>query len=191
MNEEENDNDNEEEERRQLEERKRKPLQLDFLNNAASNSTASNSSSTVSNVSVVKNSENTEVDELEEFMQDIHQEVEEIMMNRPEDSSAMPLEPEDEDSEYEIQNNDDELFAYDIILIIRRNTYIHHHNRFASKVAKRKDLAAVDHSKETYQPFKKNFYIESPEIAKLSRKQIELIREEMEHIKIRVSDISI
>lgn len=30
------------------------------------------------------------------------------------------------------------------------------------------DLAAVDHSKVYYQPFRKNFYVEVPELAKLT-----------------------
>jgi ATP-dependent RNA helicase DDX46/PRP5 len=47
---------------------------------------------------------------------------------------------------------------------------------FKSNVPKRKqkkELIKVDHSKFNYPPFRKNFYIEVPEITKMSKEEID------------------
>ncbi|KAJ3096338.1 pre-mRNA processing RNA-helicase [Phlyctochytrium planicorne] len=51
--------------------------------------------------------------------------------------------------------------------------------------AKRKDLATVDHSTISYEPFQKNFYIEPPEIATLTTAEVDIKRAELGGIKIR------
>jgi ATP-dependent RNA helicase DDX46/PRP5 len=40
------------------------------------------------------------------------------------------------------------------------------------KQLKKKTLAVVDHTKVTYIPFKKNFYIEVPEIARMTPEEV-------------------
>lgn len=51
--------------------------------------------------------------------------------------------------------------------------------------AKRKDLASVDHSVMNYEPFRKNFYIEPPELAQLTDAEVEIRRADLGDIKIR------
>ena len=55
------------------------------------------------------------------------------------------------------------------------------------KLAKKgkKDLAIVDHNKIEYLPFKKDFYREVPEIAKMTTGEVETYREDMEGIKVK------
>jgi ATP-dependent RNA helicase DDX46/PRP5 len=57
----------------------------------------------------------------------------------------------------------------------------------AAKKLKKKDLAAVDHSQIRYEPFRKDFYIEPPEMHEMTHDQVDLLRVELGGIKIRVS----
>lgn len=50
---------------------------------------------------------------------------------------------------------------------------------------KKKELVAVDHAKIYYRPFKKNFYIEVPELAKMTQEEVDAYRLELEDIKVR------
>ncbi|XP_076444646.1 putative ATP-dependent RNA helicase DDX46 [Babylonia areolata] len=50
---------------------------------------------------------------------------------------------------------------------------------------KKKELAVVDHEKIYYAPFRKNFYVEVPEIASMTSEEAETLRNEMEGIKVR------
>ncbi|CAG8799532.1 35562_t:CDS:10, partial [Gigaspora margarita] len=56
------------------------------------------------------------------------------------------------------------------------------------KKLKKKDLAAVDHTQVKYEPFRKDFYIEPPEMHDLTPDQVDLIRVELGGIKIRGVD---
>ncbi|KAI8096508.1 P-loop containing nucleoside triphosphate hydrolase protein [Halteromyces radiatus] len=58
----------------------------------------------------------------------------------------------------------------------------------AAKKVKRKDLAAVDHSKMTYEPFRKDFYIEPAELRDMTPDEVDLLRVELDGIKIRGVD---
>ncbi|CAG8516988.1 6760_t:CDS:10 [Acaulospora morrowiae] len=58
----------------------------------------------------------------------------------------------------------------------------------AAKKLKKKDLAAVDHAQVKYEPFRKDFYIEPPEMHDLTPDQVDLIRVELGGIKIRGID---
>ncbi|CAG8485915.1 3695_t:CDS:10 [Cetraspora pellucida] len=58
----------------------------------------------------------------------------------------------------------------------------------AAKKLKKKDLAAVDHTQVKYEPFRKDFYIEPPEMHDLTPDQVDLIRVELGGIKIRGVD---
>ncbi|KAJ1548354.1 pre-mRNA processing RNA-helicase [Cladochytrium tenue] len=51
--------------------------------------------------------------------------------------------------------------------------------------AKRKDLAKTDHSVMNYEPFRKNFYIEPPELTGLTEAEVEIRRADLGGIKIR------
>ncbi|KAG2171742.1 hypothetical protein INT43_008122, partial [Umbelopsis isabellina] len=58
----------------------------------------------------------------------------------------------------------------------------------AAKRVKKKDLAPVDHSKMDYEFFRKDFYIEPPELKELTQDQVDLLRIELDGIKIRGID---
>lgn len=60
-----------------------------------------------------------------------------------------------------------------------------YHYRMAAKKVKRKDIAPVDHSKMDYEFFRKDFYIEPPELKEMTSDQVDLLRIELDGIKIR------
>lgn len=58
----------------------------------------------------------------------------------------------------------------------------------AAKKAKKKEMASVDHSRVKYEPFRKEFYIPPPDIAAMTEEEAELLRLELDSIKIRGLD---
>ncbi|EIM88527.1 P-loop containing nucleoside triphosphate hydrolase protein [Stereum hirsutum FP-91666 SS1] len=58
----------------------------------------------------------------------------------------------------------------------------------AAKKAKKKELAAVDHSRMSYEPFRKEFYMPPPDIAAMTDEEADLLRLELDSIKIRGVD---
>jgi len=58
----------------------------------------------------------------------------------------------------------------------------------AAKKAKKKEFATVDHSRINYEPFRKEFYIPPPDIASMTDDEAELLRLELDGIKIRGVD---
>jgi ATP-dependent RNA helicase DDX46/PRP5 len=55
----------------------------------------------------------------------------------------------------------------------------------SKKKSKKKNLQSVDHAKIEYEPFKKDFYIEVPEIAKMTKEEVDKFREEHDNIRVR------
>jgi hypothetical protein len=55
----------------------------------------------------------------------------------------------------------------------------------AGKLSKGDKLGAVDHAAISYPPFRKNFYIEVPELARLSESEVAALRAELDGIKVR------
>lgn len=49
----------------------------------------------------------------------------------------------------------------------------------------KKDLARIDHNNIIYTPFRKNFYVEVPEIAKLTHEEVDAYKEELEGIRVK------
>ncbi|CAB3988541.1 probable ATP-dependent RNA helicase DDX46, partial [Paramuricea clavata] len=58
-------------------------------------------------------------------------------------------------------------------------------NNIGYKTKPKKELAAVDHSKVYYQPFRKSFYVEVPELAKLTPEEVEVMLQDLENIKVK------
>ena len=58
----------------------------------------------------------------------------------------------------------------------------------AAKKAKKKELSAVDHARIRYESFRKEFYIPPPDIAAMTDEEAELLRLELDSIKIRGVD---
>nr|CAB3237083.1 probable ATP-dependent RNA helicase DDX46 [Phallusia mammillata] len=57
--------------------------------------------------------------------------------------------------------------------------------KFKNKQQPKKLETTIDHSKINYEPFRKNFYVEVPELAALTTADVDNIRADMEDIKIR------
>ena len=53
---------------------------------------------------------------------------------------------------------------------------------------KKKDIPPVDHKKMNYEPFRKNFYSESPELSELTPEEVEELRADLDNIKCRPTD---
>ncbi len=54
------------------------------------------------------------------------------------------------------------------------------------KKAQKKELKAVDHSKMEYAPFRKDFYLQAPEITAMTDEEVKEFRaKEMGEVKIR------
>lgn len=53
------------------------------------------------------------------------------------------------------------------------------------KNTNKKELVAVDHDRIYYAPFRSDFYVEVPEIAKMSNEEVDAYRAELEDIKVR------
>ncbi|XP_044758445.1 probable ATP-dependent RNA helicase DDX46 [Coccinella septempunctata] len=49
----------------------------------------------------------------------------------------------------------------------------------------RKDLAKIDHNNIIYIPFRKNFYVEVPEISKMTQQEVDAYKEELEGIRVK------
>ena len=58
----------------------------------------------------------------------------------------------------------------------------------AAKKAKKKEMATVDHSRIKYEPFRKEFYVPPPDIAAMTDEEADLLRLELDGIKIRGVD---
>ena len=58
----------------------------------------------------------------------------------------------------------------------------------AAKKARKKELATVDHTRINYEPFRKEFYHPPPEVADMSADEVDLLRLELDGIKIRGVD---
>eukprot|EP00106_Octopus_bimaculoides_P003129 XP_014770571.1 PREDICTED: probable ATP-dependent RNA helicase DDX46 isoform X3 [Octopus bimaculoides] len=54
----------------------------------------------------------------------------------------------------------------------------------AGMVKKKKELTLVDHTRIYYAPFRKNFYVEVPEIARMTQVEVEELRLDLEGIKV-------
>ncbi|CDO68684.1 hypothetical protein BN946_scf184652.g11 [Trametes cinnabarina] len=128
--------------------------------------------------------EDDEVDPLDAFMSGVKEEVKKVNL---EDLKKMKttghlgvrLDEHGEDAEEDRPELDEldatELNPEDILAL-------------AAKKAKKKDIAAVDHSKIAYEPFRKEFYIPPPDIAEMTDEEADLLRLELDGIKIRGVD---
>ena len=81
---------------------------------------------------------------------------------------------EEGDEEEESESEDDEEWAKNVV---------------SGKGSKLEKLIIVDHSKIDYMKFRKNFFIESPEIAKMTPQDVAAYRKELDNIKVRGKNI--
>jgi ATP-dependent RNA helicase DDX46/PRP5 len=59
----------------------------------------------------------------------------------------------------------------------------------SSLLAKGRALALTDHTKVYYRPFRKDFYIEVPEIGRMSKKEVDEYRLGLDEIKVRGKNV--
>ncbi|PTU22502.1 hypothetical protein P175DRAFT_0135750 [Aspergillus ochraceoroseus IBT 24754] len=59
----------------------------------------------------------------------------------------------------------------------------------ANKAKKKKDIPSVDHGKVEYEPFRKQFYTESTDLAQMSEEEAASLRLELDGIKVRGLDV--
>ncbi|KAF5400783.1 DEAD box ATP-dependent RNA helicase [Paragonimus heterotremus] len=57
-----------------------------------------------------------------------------------------------------------------------------------AQLQKKDKLLPIDHSQIEYKPFRKNFYIEVPELAKMSKEDVKFYRASLENIRVRGQD---
>ncbi|KAG0209999.1 pre-mRNA processing RNA-helicase [Mortierella sp. GBA30] len=131
--------------------------------------------------------EEDEIDPLDAFMVDVTAEVQQLekkeqkrdsKLNKirevveDEDVSApKPAGAEDDDEEELAESSEEE----DILAM-------------AAKRIKKKDIPTVDHSKMHYEYFRKDFYLEPPEMADMTPEEVHSLRLELDGIKIRGAD---
>lgn len=123
-----------------------------------------------------------EFDPLEAFMSSVNEQVNKVdaedLKKMGDKRSALPPPPDEEDGDDEVPEDEIEstgLNPEDILAL-------------AAKKAKKKDIAAVDHSKINYEPFRKAFYHPPPDVAEMSEEEADLLRLELDGIKIRGVD---
>lgn len=127
-------------------------------------------------------------DPLDAFMNGVKEEVQKVneidKMKMKEDPASRRRQEErineDGDMEEEPEVVEDELDATNLnpedILAL------------AAKKAKKKDLAAIDHARIAYEPFRKEFYHPPPEISEMTDEGADLLRLAFDGIKIRGID---
>lgn len=154
---------------------------LDDSDDEDSSKAASNDTSSAMDIDNPNNNNNNntkeeeEIDALDAYMKDVRKEVEEIKkqdelsMKQNDGKSDLPVDVDQDDNDYSTEEEDEE----DILALA------------AKKLAKRKDLIAVDHSTIQYEPFRKNFYIEPPELANMKPAEVEQVRRELDNIKVQ------
>ncbi|ORY06094.1 P-loop containing nucleoside triphosphate hydrolase protein [Basidiobolus meristosporus CBS 931.73] len=119
-----------------------------------------------------------EIDPLDAFMMDVTAEVQKLS-KEDQKKAKMADSKQSKKADFFSQNNNDNSDSEssdsepeDILAL-------------AAKKLKKKDIAAVDHSQMNYEPFRKDFYIEPPELADMTPEQVDILRVELDGIKIR------
>lgn len=141
-----------------------------------------------SKAAVAMEEDDDAIDPLDAFMSGVSEEVKKVdeddlkkmngsKVSREPMAERMGDEEEDEVIEAVIEDELDttELNPEDILAL-------------AAKKAKKKDIATVDHSRVKYEPFRKEFYIPPPDIAAMTDEEADLLRLELDGIKIRGID---
>ncbi|KAH9998418.1 P-loop containing nucleoside triphosphate hydrolase protein [Russula vinacea] len=120
--------------------------------------------------------EDDDVDPLDAFMDGVKDEVKKVNaedLKKMVGSGRLPERGDDRMNEAGADDDDGELKRKTNILAL------------AAKKARKKDLAAVDHNKIKYEPFRKEFYVPPPEVAAMTDEGADLLRLELDSIKIR------
>jgi len=80
-----------------------------------------------------------------------------------------------------IYNDDDDTYLQELEKDLENDDFVSRQKRQAQK----KELKPVNHDEVDYEPFRKNFYIEVPEISRMTEEEVEDFRRQLGGIKIR------
>ncbi|KAJ6629120.1 P-loop containing nucleoside triphosphate hydrolase protein [Mycena sp. CBHHK59/15] len=119
--------------------------------------------------------EEDDVDPLDAFMSEVKEEVTKVNL---EDMKKRMIEDGSEDVTDAVITDEldaTELNPEDILAL-------------AAKKAKKKEMATVDHARIKYEPFRKEFYVPPPDVAAMTDEEADLLRLELDSIKIRGLD---
>lgn len=120
--------------------------------------------------------EEEEEDPLDAYMKEIGQDVSEV--NRGDATRLGRIAADEEEEEKEIKNvAEQKLQEAEALLAI------------AASRSRKKDLPPPDHSKIKYEPFRKAFYTAPLEVMEMDEEELELLRLEMDGIKVRGQDV--
>ncbi|KAK6344537.1 pre-mRNA processing RNA-helicase [Orbilia brochopaga] len=111
--------------------------------------------------------EEEEIDPLDAFMSNIASATVEAPRPAKKVAPAEAMFGDDDDNLTAIVNDPDDILA------------------LASKMKKKKELPAVDHSKIQYEPFRKKFYVEPAELAEMTQQEVNDLRLVLDGIKVR------
>ncbi|KAK2564693.1 putative ATP-dependent RNA helicase DDX46 [Acropora cervicornis] len=89
-------------------------------------------------------------------------------------------------SKGELMENDQDAMEYSSEDEVEEETIESTYANFKTK--KKKDLQAVDHDKVYYSSFRKNFYVEVPELARMTEEEVDEFRSKLENIRVRGKD---
>lgn len=127
-----------------------------------------------------------EVDPLDAFMAGVKDEVKKVNaedLQKMVGSGRLPDRGDDRMNEAGADDDDGEVEAADELDATDLNP--EDILALAAKKARKKDLAAVDHNRIKYEPFRKEFYVPPPEVATMTDEEADLLRLELDSIKIR------
>lgn len=130
-----------------------------------------------------------ELDPLDAFMDGVKDEVKKVNaedLQKMVGSGRLPDRGDDRMNEAGADDDDGEVEAEDELDATDLNP--EDILALAAKKARKKDLAAVDHNKIKYEPFRKEFYVPPPEVAAMTDEEADLLRLELDSIKIRGVD---
>ncbi len=127
-----------------------------------------------------------DVDPLDAFMANVKDEVKKVNaedLKKMVGSGRLPERQDDRMNEAGADDDDGEADAQDELDATDLNP--EDILALAAKKARKKDLAAVDHNKIKYEEFRKEFYVPPPEVAVMTDEEADLLRLELDSIKIR------
>ncbi|KAL9966213.1 hypothetical protein ACROYT_G024252 [Oculina patagonica] len=151
----------------------------------------------VSNGKVKEEPEDDDVDPLDAFMADVSKEVKKInaVDQKKKVGKAgkatvihhvVTKTKKRDPTKGELMENDQDAMEYSSEEEVEEETIESTYAHFKTK--KKKDLQAVDHEKVYYSTFRKNFYVEVPELARMTPEAVEEFRAKLEHIRVRGKD---
>ncbi|KAJ7638690.1 P-loop containing nucleoside triphosphate hydrolase protein [Roridomyces roridus] len=134
--------------------------------------------------------EEDEVDPLDAFMSGVKDEVQKVNMEDMKKVGSAPTRRSQIRLDERMAEDGADDASADAVLDEFETTELNPEEilALAAKKAKKKEMATVDHTRIQYEPFRKEFYIPPPDIAAMTDDEADLLRLELDGIKIRGVD---